>query len=130
MKTEYKIVGLSAVFFILVCTSDALFESVLFHEKPFWNSLIFDVSGHNVFMRSLVTLGFLVFGLVTSRAFSRQGRAEEALKDRSAKLAESNSLLEKEISEREVLEIELREREERYRTVADFTYDWEFPGSV
>lgn len=126
MKTEYKIVGLSIVLFVLVCTSDAVLESTASGGKTFWDSLIFNVSGHAVYLRTLVTLGFLVLGFVASRAFARQRRAEEALKGRSAKFVGSNSLLGKEISEREVLENELRKREERYRTVADFTYDWEF----
>ncbi|MBI4962366.1 MAG: response regulator [Desulfomonile tiedjei] len=80
MKTEYKIVGLSVVLFALVCIGDAVLESAAFGEKPFWDSLIFDVSGHAIYSRSLVTLGFLVFGLVASRAFARQRRAEEETK--------------------------------------------------
>jgi two-component system, sensor histidine kinase and response regulator len=92
-----RAIGLSAAFFLLICVSDAVIESVVFHEKSFWNSLIFDVSGHALYLRSVVTLCFLLFGLIVSRAFARQRTAEQAL----------------------------TESEKRYRTVADFTHDWE-----
>jgi two-component system, sensor histidine kinase and response regulator len=114
---EYKIVGLSVAFFVLICLSDAVFESLIFHEKPFWDSVILDVSRHAIFLRSLVTVSLLVFGFVVSRAFSRQRLAEQALEARSAKLAESNKSLEQEISEREQLEQDLRNEEERFRQI-------------
>lgn len=123
---EYRIVGLSVVFFVLVCLSDAVFESLVFHEKPFWDSLILNASAHAIFLRSVVTVSFLAFGLIVSRALARRRLAEQALEAQSAQLAESNRMLELEVSERKKLEEELRDREERYRTVADFTYDWEF----
>jgi PAS domain S-box-containing protein len=123
---EYRIIGLSILFFILVCLSDAIFESLVFREKPFWDSLILHVSPHAIFLRTIVTVCFLAFGVIVSRAFARQRQAEQALMAHSAELEESNRSLEREILEREKLERELRDKEERYRTVADFTYDWEF----
>ena len=123
---EYRIIGLSAVFFIFVCLSDAVFESLILREKSFWGSLILDVGGHEIFLRSLVTLCFLVFGLIVSKAFSKQRMAEQAFEKRSVKLEESNRLLESEITQRKKLEDDLKINEERYRTVTDFTYDWEF----
>lgn len=114
---EYKIIALSVVFFVIICLSDAVFESLIFHEKPFWDSVIFDVSGHAFFLRSVVTVCFLVFGFVISRTFSRQKQAELDLEQRSAKLAESNRMLEQEIAEREQLERDLRNEEERFRQI-------------
>ena len=122
---EYIIVGLSVGFFILICVSDAIVESAVFSAKPFWSSIVLDVSGHALFLRSLVTVSFLIFGMVVIRAFRRQNRAERALEERTAKLAESNSALEHEIAERKHLEADLRDSEDRHRTVADFTYDRE-----
>lgn len=124
MKT-YKIVCLSILFFILVCVGDAAFESLVFHEKSFWNAALFEVSTHGIFLRSTVTASFLVFGLIVSWAFRKQELAEQALSERSMKLAESNELLEQKILESKNLEKELRDQEEHYRTIADFTYDWE-----
>jgi two-component system sensor histidine kinase/response regulator len=86
MKTEYKIVGLSVILFVVICTSDAVLESVVFREKTFWDSLIFHVSGHAIYLRSLVTLCFLVLGLVASRAVTSQRHAEEETKRTKALL--------------------------------------------
>ncbi|MEW6532099.1 MAG: response regulator [Thermodesulfobacteriota bacterium] len=121
---DYVIVGLSIVFFVLVCLSDAVFESFVFGEKPFWDSVIFNVSWHAVFLRSVVTASFLVFGLIVSRALRQRRAAERALEERSVRLAESNSLLQQEISERKQLEkalIKSREAaEEASRAKSEF----------
>jgi two-component system, sensor histidine kinase and response regulator len=123
---EHRIIGLSICFFVFVCMSDALFESLFMREKGFWDSLILNVSPHAIFFRSMITGGFLIFGMIVQYAFKRQKTAETALEIRTAKLEETNKLLETEIAERGHLEQELRKKEEWYRSVADFTYDWEF----
>ena len=105
MKT-YMIFALSVAFFVFICVADAALESFGFQEKPFWDSLVFDVPARTVVHRSVVTLGFLVFGLIVSRAFSLQRSAELSLAQRTAKLAEANRLLEKEIAERKQAEEE------------------------
>ncbi len=64
-------------------------------------------------------------------------RAETALKDyrdhleelvegRTAQLKMANEQLQQEITERRRVETALRESEERFRTLANFTYDWEY----
>ena len=68
--------------------------------------------------------GLLFTGLMTRYLWLVQRSA-----DRAAQHAAQQSIarrnLENEISERKQLEQELREKEERYRTIADFTHDWE-----
>ncbi|MBF0525954.1 MAG: response regulator, partial [Deltaproteobacteria bacterium] len=51
---------------------------------------------------------------------------EKRIEERTITLQGLNSLLEREIAERKIVEKALRESEENYRTVADFTYDWEW----
>ena len=51
---------------------------------------------------------------------------EQRVTERTAELRETNAQLETEIAERKRAEKALRESEERFRTVADFTYDWEY----
>ncbi|HPC41467.1 MAG TPA: PAS domain S-box protein [Spirochaetota bacterium] len=46
--------------------------------------------------------------------------------ERTADLASANRKLEEEIAVRKRAESSIKESEERYRTVADFTFDWEF----
>jgi PAS domain S-box-containing protein len=72
-----------------------------------------------------------------SQEITKRERAEAALKkaydklehrveDRTAELRRINEQLWHEIVERKKVEEELREAELRYRTVADFTNDWEY----
>jgi len=126
MKTEHKVIVLSVAFFVFVCLIDSFVESFVFHKTAFWDSLIFDVPKEAVFHRTLITACFLVLGLIVSRTLKKQRRAEERLTDRTANMAEVNARLTQEIAERNKLEEELRAGEDRYRTVADFTHDWEF----
>ncbi len=126
MKTEHKVIVLSVAFFVFVCLIDAFVESFVFAKTAFWDSLVFDVPKADFYHRALITACFLVFGLIVSRTLKKQRSAEEVLTERTASLAEVNARLTQEIAERNKLEEELRAREDRYRTVADFTYDWEF----
>ncbi len=126
MKTEHKVIVLSVAFFVFVCLIDAFVESFVFHKTAFWGSLIFDVPKVDIYHRTLITVCFVVFGLIVARILRKKGRAEEALTEHTASLAEVNARLTQEIAERNKLEQELRAGEDRYRTVADFTHDWEF----
>ena len=53
-------------------------------------------------------------------------KLERRVEERTAELSEINEKLWSEIVERKKAEQELREAELRYRTVADFTHDWEY----
>lgn len=63
-----------------------------------------------------------------AEAALRQARdeLEERVRERTAELQQSNENLREEIDVRRQAERELAEAELRYRTVADFTYDWEY----
>ena len=51
---------------------------------------------------------------------------EQRVKERTAELMEANKQLKTEIEERKRVEEKLSNAEFQYRTVADFTYDWEY----
>ncbi|MEW6571871.1 MAG: ATP-binding protein [Nitrospirota bacterium] len=53
-------------------------------------------------------------------------RLEQRVEERTAELRIANEKLRNEIEERRRVEEDLREAELRYRTVADFTHDWEY----
>lgn len=55
-----------------------------------------------------------------------QNHLEELVTARTTKLIQANERLSQEVIERQQAEAALRESEERFRLVADFTYDWEF----
>ncbi|MBW2053118.1 MAG: PAS domain S-box protein [Deltaproteobacteria bacterium] len=54
-----------------------------------------------------------------------QENLEKRVTERTAELVAANEQLQQEINERVRAERDLRKSEERFRTVADFTYDWE-----
>lgn len=75
--------------------------------------------------------------LERDRQHAKRTQAEEALrkaheglerrvKDRTAKLTKTVRRLKKEIKDRKQAKEALAKTEQRYRTVADFTYDWEY----
>lgn len=51
---------------------------------------------------------------------------EQRVADRTVELRLANEQLQREVAERKRAEEALRESEERFRTVADFTHDWEY----
>lgn len=57
--------------------------------------------------------------------FSKRGE-ERLVEERIAEYASLNATLEKEITVRRQVEKELRLSEIKFRTIADFTYDWEY----
>jgi len=55
-----------------------------------------------------------------------QVELERQVKERTAELARINATLEKEIAQRKEAEIALRQSEEKFRTISDFAYNWEY----
>lgn len=85
MKIEYKVIALAVLFFALVCVGDALLDYLVFHERTFWDSLIYDIPPHAAYHRSLITLALLCFGLIAARVLAKRRMAEEALKNSEEK---------------------------------------------
>ncbi|GEM_PF-589463 len=78
-------------------------------------------------------LGILAGGKILRNRMEERKEAEEALRasrnrlaQKTAELAEVNSALTQEVAERKKAEAEILVSEEKFRTVADFTYDWEY----
>lgn len=78
-------------------------------------------------------VGLLFGGGLLRRRVAERDAAQEALQlsrdhlaRQSEELAEANAALLKEIAERKKVEAEILASEEKFRTVADFTCDWEY----
>lgn len=77
--------------------------------------------------------GLLFGGFLLRQGVAERDAAQEALQQsrdrlarKSEELEEANTALLKEIDERKKAEAEILVSEEKFRTVADFTYDWEY----
>jgi PAS domain S-box-containing protein len=80
----------------------------------------------DTFSRALVSVIDITDQLKTADALRRaHNELEERVRERTAELSNTNETLRKEIAERIKAEEALRESEERFRTVADYAYDWE-----
>ena len=78
----------------------------------------------------LVLAGVLLSSLIafyTARHVSRNEEvSEKRIAERIAELSKANQQLLREMEEHERTDEKLKQAERKYRTVADFTYDWEY----
>jgi len=58
------IIGGAFLMGLAVCVSDAIIDFLLFYDKPFWDILLFDIPSHELYIRTLIVLSFLVFGII------------------------------------------------------------------
>jgi PAS domain S-box-containing protein len=77
---KHKIVFSSIVAGILVWTVDAVFDFLAFEGTTFWGALILDVTSHDLYMRSIITASFFLFGLVATRLLVKQAETQEDLR--------------------------------------------------
>ncbi len=80
MKTENNIIIVSIILGLFVEIADSVVDYFLFYEKPFWDLLIFDVPGVELFMRLIIFASFIIFGIIVSRIMLKRKQAEEALR--------------------------------------------------
>jgi diguanylate cyclase (GGDEF)-like protein/PAS domain S-box-containing protein len=88
LKTEHKIAIFTIVAFILVWVVDSAYDSFVAHEGPFF-SLLTQATEHEPFLRSVLSLGFLSFGLMIAWMVKKQHKAEVRLEKQSAAIESS-----------------------------------------
>ncbi len=88
IKDEHKVVFITAAAVILIWITDAAYDFLIAREGTFFQ-LLMNVSRHEPFLRIMLTLGFLVVGIIISRMLSKHNRAEAALKKQSAAIESS-----------------------------------------
>ena len=107
-----------------------LLTAYFFYEDSFLNLVIFKIPNPELFFRSEVIIFFTIFGIIISYLFSKQRKTEEALlkihnelekqvEKRTARLSQSNKLLNAEIAERMRAEERLRNNQEMLKAVFD-----------
>ena len=72
--------ALSVVAAAAVWVFDSAVDAFIFHEHSFLAELLFDVTPHELFIRSVFILCLLLFGFFVSRIVAKRIQAEEKLK--------------------------------------------------
>jgi PAS domain S-box-containing protein len=75
MRTENKIIILSISLGILIWTIDSLLDSLFFYE----GSLLVEVPNHELYMRTLIVVCLIGFGIICSRLVGQQKKKEQTL---------------------------------------------------
>jgi len=80
MRTEHRILAIAIVLGFSFWIIDAAVDSLFYYDESFLESLFVNVAGVEFYMRSLVIILLLAFGVIVSRMFSRQKRIREKLR--------------------------------------------------
>ena len=81
MRTEHHVLAVAVALGFSFWIVDSAIDSLFFYDESFLESLLFDVDGVELYMRSLVVVLFLVFGLIVSRILVKQERIQKSLQD-------------------------------------------------
>lgn len=79
MKKQVEIILISLRFGLFLWLIDTLLEYFIFREAPFFDVLIRDVPRHGIYIRSLIVICFIAFGIVCARFLARQQQIERKL---------------------------------------------------
>ena len=95
MKTEHKVLLISILLGFLAGFIDTIFDYFIFYQdQSFLKLLVTDVPQHEIYVRFLLLVCFIVFGFICARIISRQKKAEEELLKVTRELQSSNAELE------------------------------------
>ena len=95
MKTEHKVLLISIMLGFLAGFIDTIFDYFIFYQgQSFLELLVTDVPQHEIYLRFLILVCFVVFGFICAKIISRQKKAEEELLKVTRELRSSNAELE------------------------------------
>ncbi len=95
MKTEHKVLLISIMLGFLAGFIDTIFDYFIFYQgQSFLELLVTDVPQHEIYIRFLILVCFVVFGFICAKIISRQKKAEKELLKVTRELQSSNAELE------------------------------------
>jgi PAS domain S-box-containing protein len=77
VKTKHKVIAASVGCGILAWVLEGILDYFFFYEGTLVGLLLTDVPSHEIYIRGVVSIGFVVFGLLVSSVVARRERAEE-----------------------------------------------------
>jgi len=94
MRLDYLVITISIICSLIFWIADAVFDYSYYGDhNSFLYILINDVPNHDVHIRSIGIMCFLIFGFFMSRALTRIRKSDLALKESQRKLQDQNNLL-------------------------------------
>jgi PAS domain S-box-containing protein len=81
ISLEHKVIAYASGGALLLWVVDAGIDAVVFKDGNFLGSLLFDLSPHEMYFRSLMIFGFFVFGIVFSRIIAKRRQVEKKYED-------------------------------------------------
>ena len=95
MKTAHKVLLISIFLGIFLGFIDTIFDYFVFYkDQSFLKLLVVEVPPHEVYIRFLILVCFVVFGIICAKIISKQKKTEEALIQVTNELQCSNAELE------------------------------------
>lgn len=79
MKIEHKVIVISTIVGLFAVGTDVVVDSLIFREGSLLDQLTFNIPMHEMYMRSVILLSIVMFGIFVSRYFARVKRSEETL---------------------------------------------------
>jgi PAS domain S-box-containing protein len=76
IKAEYKIIILSIILGLFAGIIDSLVGYFIFSKGPFWDLLIFEVPLQELYVRSVLLIIFILFGLAISKLLFKRKQVE------------------------------------------------------
>jgi len=107
---------------IIITIASELALTFYIHAYGFFNLI-----GHYLKIVSFILIYRALIETGLTRPYNLLFRElEQRVAERTAALTKANQQLQREMEERQQIYEKLRQAERKYRTVADFTYDWEY----
>lgn len=96
MKLNYKIIVLSIICGLVFWLADSILDYYLYYkDQTFLNLLILEIPEHEAYIRSVMVICFLLFGILISFALAKLERANITLVESQQNLKNQNDLMTK-----------------------------------
>ncbi|RJR47888.1 MAG: PAS domain S-box protein [Deltaproteobacteria bacterium] len=76
IKDEYKVILFSIIAGGAVWVIDAIMDTLIFYHMPFYSLLIADVPSHEIYIRVLIIISFIIYGFIISRNVAKAKESE------------------------------------------------------
>ncbi|MEK6743090.1 MAG: PAS domain S-box protein [Nitrospirota bacterium] len=88
---EENVVMVAIIAGLVAWLLDAAFDSLLFSRESFFDSLILEVTPHELYFRLFIVLTLFIFSIVTARTLARRRHAEDELRKALATIADEKA---------------------------------------